>query len=1179
MRTVWGYLGPVLLALGAWLAAPTPHPTFSSTVVLGLVATSAILGLVTLHLGSQVGVGVAMAAAIAATLPPIVPMGWPGALLIVVGSALSLEGAVSRGSGLPMAPLRSWALPAGLTLTAALVALLALTTQVGRDSIDISQGVGLAVSAPLLLGAGWAVLRALRSSDEESSSSLVPAIVAIMLLVGGAFVLSAPTTKAEREFDPGPCVDGQGARFWSREAFGGCTARLHLLVDENTSQVVNNQSWQLTQDERLLIRPGFEKGLFQNFTFESATLEVPATTGTETSCPHKVLELARNTEGFNEETRVGSLPETTDPLTASRTQTECAAGSPLRYNVTEHFQAWADGEPQTGWTLRLAQGQTFQGRGSPSEMAASFDVHEPEIRNVTSSPASVETEDGAEKLMAPVGERLEFNLSINDSRGGVRNVELLLGDRVILNETLAANDGGDLNETVGYTVDPARANGTLTARVVDWDRWADDVRVAELDPDREPPQAQPTEDTTLERTDTGWRVPDPVPRGEQVEIGLDVQDDSCESVPDCVRLTVRNQTDAVVAERSGSGTLSFPLSTDRPGDHVFKLDLSDAADRLNASTLSYRVSEPDAPILEDVSVTDGLGRSDQQEAGLPLEVDLTVEDVSPPIDLRIHAGSDLLVNRTFETTSVDRVLRPVVEEPGRKNLRITAVDRWGNEETILRAVDIHQARAPIIELPDRAFVPTQPTLPVHIEDASVTPENVSVEVLRSGAALPIDVATEVTEEGVDLSVQLPDLLHGSDLRMVVHATDRLGLFTPETADFEADVLGPRLQVEPSIGARTTEAVWTLQNATLDVEAGDPDSGLAGVRLLEPISRELAANESVPVSEVGTRQVTIEAVDEVGNRANWSGQVQIDDEAPSLQVAIDGHHVVANITEDESGLDRVQLTVDGEPLGIPRVPGTHRVEIPGVKRGDQVEVDLLAEDRVQHVTNVTRELEVGDAPPEVRLGTLAGNHLRTFADDPDGDEVTLSARAVHRVNGSSVSLRPTEDGTFVLPNWRGDVRLIVDAEAHNATTTNARSFTLGEGPFIDVELPEQAEPGTTVTVDVSWVRAYDSIQIVVTHEGERVALANVTESDAGQGQASFTLPEEGTYSLRLSAQHESGTVETASLGQMEAQSGPSGVFLLIGGLLLVALVGLVLLERYRDEEDEAPADEAPPSNPP
>lgn len=1179
MRTVWGYLGPVLLALGAWLAAPAPHPTFSSTVVLGLVATSAIVGLVTLHLGSQLGVGVAMATAIAATLPPIVPMGWPGALLIVVGSALSLEGAASRGSGLPMAPLRSWALPAGLTLTAALVALLALTTQVGRESIDITQGVGLAVSAPLLLGAGWAVLRALRSSDEEGSSSLVPAVMAITLLIGGAFLLSAPTTKAQREFEPEPCVDGEGPRFWSREEFRGCDAQLHLLVDENTSRVVNNDTWTLTQDERLLIRPGFETGLFHNFTFQSATLEVPAISDTDTRCPNKVLELSRNTEGFTEETRVGSLPDSTEALTSSRTQTECAGGSPARFDVTEHFQAWADGEPQKGWTLRLAQGQAFNGRAETSGMDAQYDVHELEIRDVTTSPERIEIDSGDEKLMAPIGERLELNLSINDTRGGVRYVELNLGDRVILNETLAANDGGDLNETVGYTVDPARSNGTLTAQVVDWDGWADDIEVAELDPDRDPPQARPTEGTTLERTDTGWRVPDPVPRGEEMEIGLDVQDDSCESVPDCVQLTVRNETDGVVAERSGSGTLSFPLSTDRPGDHAFSLDLTDAADRLNASTLTYRVSEPDAPVVGNVSVTDGLGRSDQQEAGLPFEVALTVDDVSPPIDVRIHAGNDLLVNRTFETDSVDRVLRPVVEQAGTRNLQITAVDRWGNEETVIRTVDVHQARAPVLDLPEQAFVPTRSTLSVQVEDSSVTPENVSVEVLRSGAAIPIDVSSELTDDGLDLTVQLPDLLHGSDLRMIVHATDRLGLFTPETADFEADVLEPRLKVEPSIGARTAEAVWTLQNATLDVDASDPDSGLAGVQLVEPISRQLAANESVPVSEVGTQQVTIEAVDEVGNRVNWSGQVRIDEKAPSLQVGIDGHHVVATVTEDESGLARVQLTVDGEPLGIPRVPGTHRVEIPGVKRGDEVEVDLLAEDRVQHVTNVTRELEVGDAPPEVRLGTLTGNHLRTFAEDPDGDEVTLSARAIHRVNGSTVSLRPTENGTFVLPNWRGDVRLVVDAEAHNATTTNARTFTLGEGPFIDVELPRQAEPGTEVTVDVSWVRAYDSIKIVVTRDGEQINVANVTESNAGQGQASFTLPEEGTYSLRLSAQHESGTVETASLGQMEAQSGPSGVFLLIGGLLLVALVGLVLLERYRDEGDEAPADEAPPSNPP
>lgn len=1154
MRRAWAYLGPVLLAVGAWLAAPNPHPVFPNLVPLVLAAAAAVLGLVGVHWGSQAAVGLALVAGVAGQLPPIVPMGWIGPALTVVGLALSLEGAASRDTGIPMAPLRAWGLPLGLTLAGALVALAALTTQVGRESLDITQGLGLAVSAPFLVAAAWGVLKAVRTRGEEGTGSgLLAVVLAAGVLLAGVTLLVPPEASAQ---------DQQAQCDFRNQTFGaGCEPRLAVLARPNSTENATDETYTLTSDDVLLTDLGFHPGYWRNRTISFATLQLPTQADTSGNCPGTRVTLKRATQAWPEDATVDQVPPGADPVNLTRSQENCLSGSSLSADVAEQLEAWAAGAPVQGWRLSLASGQAFNG-DNPWQLTYEALPNHPRIRNVTLTP---EPHDGI--VMAPVGERLAVEAKIFDPRGGTREVELRFGPRMLTNVSLGANDGGNLTANLSYAVDGSTANGTLEMRVIDWDNRTAHDDIAELRPDRETPTLLPGENATVEVTDEGWRIPEPIPRDKRRTLTLNVSDDACEFVQDCMQLFVTNET-GQIANRTGNDTLTVPLPTDRAGDHTVTLTLEDAAGRLNTTELSYRVSEPVDPSLTGLAVTDGLGRSDQQEAGLPLEVNLTLADESPPIELAVSTSDRSLLTRTVSNETATLHLTPVIEQAGGHTLVLEATDRWGNTAELLHGVEILPARSPRITLPNRTWLASGSILEATVTDASVAPENASIQVLRGGTPMAgVDVAKRLTETGVAVSIELPQLLHGEQIRVIASATDRLGRFATQTSDHRADALAPEIDVEPTAGARVGGTLWTLPEAELVVSAEDPDSGLATLRLTEPGSRSLdPTGATIPVSDLGTERFRIEARDAVGNAANVTARLAIDREAPSVELGIDGHQAVVTVREDESGLARVHLTADGQPLQVPRVPGTHRVTIPDVQRGDVVNLTLLAEDKVGRAGNVTRTLTVEDAPPELRLGTLGEGSIRAFATDPDGDAVEVDARAIHLVNGSRVTLDPSANGTLELPNWEGDVRLVVDAEAHNATTTRTRTLVLGEGPYLHAQVPSDAQPGNEITVTVTWQRAFEELDLTVSQDGSQVDVVNVTQTSPGHGRASFTLDEEGTYGLELTARHTSGTVETASLGQVQVQAGPSPVFFAIGALLLVALVGLVLLEAYKEDED-------------
>lgn len=1167
MRAAIGYLGPILLALGAWLAAPDPHPVLSGALALGLVGLAGVLALVGVALGSQVTVGAGLVAGIAATLPPVVPMGWGGPALIVLGAALALEGAAARETGIPMAPLSAWRLPLGLTLAAALVSLAALATQVGRESLDISQGLGLAASAPFLLGAAWAGLRAFqRRRGDEGESPVAPALLAVVLLAGGiALATSAPAHAQSSEDCSG--FDDQGG-------FVGCPVRLHVLAQPNDSAVVTNETYTLNRDRVLLIdpKPAFDETT--NFTFSRATLNVDInpTTG-DTSCTNRRFTLDRATGPWGRATTAEAAPDGTEPVTEAPTDGMClGGGGTLGFNITTHMNAWADGEPIHGWRLRLTQGQPMDGGSGPYTMDGAYDRNAPEIVSITTRPAPQPTGDGGEILMAPVDGQISVDVDVDNPKGDLRNATLKVGDQEALNVTLPANDRANLTMDVTAGV----ANGSLLLRVQDWDDRFDRAFVASLRPDRTAPSMQPKPDSGLEDTDDGWRLPEPLPEGVDADVTFNVTDDACEFVDPCTRLVAVNETGATIANATGNATahnITVPLPTQAPGDHVLTLRATDPAGRQATQKLAYRVSEPRAPVLTNVSITDGLGRSNRQEAGLPLVVNLTVEDESAPLTVNISSAGDELANRTVDVAGRSIELAPVVEQAGRRSLDIQVTDRWGNIASTVETVEMLPARNPRIELPEQRYLRSEDTLKASVFDASLAPENVTLRILRAGT--PIAGATvdkALTDGGVDITIALPQLLHGEDVRIIATATDRLGQFSTASSDHEADVLAPDIRIDVTDGARIGATLWALPGGELNVTAEDPDSGLAHVTLRQPTERSLDPNGStIPIDEVASRQLVIEAVDRVGNEANWTGQVELDEEAPRLSLSVDGHAVLATVREGQSGLAQVGITADGAPLSIPKVPGEHRVEIPDVARGDVVDVHLAAEDNVGHSANISRNVTIGDAPPELRVSSLEGRQLNLFTSDPDGDAVTTEARAVHLVNGSRRSISVAGNGTLTLPDWRGDVEVVVDAHAHNATTTRSRTFTLGEGPFLHASLPREVEPGSTVTVEVTWERAYEAVTLVVTQDGEQVTVANVTETSDGHGEATLSLDEEGSYGLELSGRHQDGTVETASVGQVDVESGPSGIFLAIGLLLLIAVVGLILLERYAEEDEE----DAPP----
>jgi len=1171
------YLGPLSMAAGAWLTAPSPHPVVPETAVLGLAGAALALALLGVALGRQWVVGLGLAAGVAATLPPVVPVLWLGPILLVLGAALALEGAAAGARGLELPPLRAWGFPLGLTLVAALVPLAAFATQSGRESLDITQGMGLGVTAPFLLAAAWAGWTALerRRSDDAEGSPLVPAVLALVLVLGGLGLGSATVADAQGgEFN---CEDPRTAGF---EQFS-CQTSSHVLAREETAQNVTTDSWRLNQSRMLLIDPGFRTDQIANLTFQDVTLDVPLLIQEDQQdCSSSEVALDRATSSWTEATTVPEAPDGEAPITVQPSAGECAGGE-LSFNVTDHFQAWADGAPLEGWRLYLTQGyedtardEGFGGLAGPYDQSAVFDTNPPRIEDTEVDPAPA---NGT--LMAPVDRPLNVTTNVTDPRGGLRNGTLTVDDETA---TAAPLDGSGVTN-LSYTVEESTANGTLALNVSDWDGNTDRAELADLRPDRDPPELAAGRGQPLETTDEGFRVTEPVPEGADRTVAFNVTDDACEFVDPCASLEVRNETGDLVAERSvGPATtnVSVPLPSQDPPERTLSLHLEDAAGRSVGALVEVPVEERRSPDLRDLRLTDAQGREDTQEAGLPLEVRLGVADESPPIEVQVSEGDTDLATATVEATNGTVELAPVLDEPGTQLVTVAAEDRWGNQASQARAVAIEAPQDPIVTVPAAGFVPSQAVLDARVEDASVGPDDVDVEVTRGGSSFESAVVDrELAPDGVNLTVRFPELLHGEDVGLTVSATDGLDRFGTDSVDLTVDARGPEVTVAPQPGARSGGTIWSVPDGTVVVDASDPASGLAALRVLEPFDREVSLDgETFAVDDIGQQQLGVRAEDAAGNPSVATLDLRLDDEPPTVDLDVDGHALVVTVEESGSGLDRVELRADGDPLAVPSVPGTHEVEVPGVTRGDEVTATLTAVDRVAQEAELEETVTIEDAPPQARLVARDGGQVSFTASDPDGDEVDAEATATHLVNGTTVALPVDGDG-IQLPDWRGDVRLALEATASEETTTSTRTYTLGEGPFLDAEVPDGVGPGDEATIEVSWLRDYESVTVVATDEGTQAGLAEVEETGPGQGQATLTLDEEGTYDLELRGQHADGSVETQSLGGLEVEAGPSPAVLVVAVLLLVALVGLLVLTRVGDEEEAQAPGEGGPAEPP
>ncbi len=1152
MTRAIGYAGPVVLAAGAWLAAPRPHAWLSQELLLGLVGAVLVIGLVGVALGRQLVVAGAVGAAIAPTVPTIVPMAWTGALAIVLGAAVGLEGARANREGLPLPPLRAWALPVGLLAFSLLVVLVALTTTVGRESLDITQGMGVAVSVPFLLLGAWAGLAALERRSDEDASGAWTVLVAALALAGGAMMVATDPASAQAN----ACEDPRSAT-----GFEACPTASHVHAQQDVATNVTHTSWELSGDETLFIHPGFQQGDVSNVTFLDATLTVEIQSQPLSGCADATLVVQRATGPWSDETNLTQAPDGADPVTVSPSDQACSLGGSVPVDVSPHFEAWSQGHPLEGWRIHLANEGSLQGAQGPYAMNATYAVNGPTIERVTTAP-----EPRGGTTMAPVDEAFTVTLNVTDPIGNLKNATLTVDEDPAYEAPLSST--GEI--PLSFTVTEATADGTLEATVWDWDGNRATSTITQVRPDREAPELSPGPLVTA--TEDGFTLEDPLPEDDETQVTFNVSDDACPLVDPCTSIELIDEDGQLVQNVTTNQThpnATFTLPTEPTGERALILNAKDAADRSNATLLTYAVSEPRAPTLHEVTLTDMQGRQDRQEAGLPLNVTVHATDESPPLTATVTDAGTTLATGTLNETNGTLKLAPTLETAGTRTLTVTVEDRWGNQAQQARPVEVHPQRAPTITLPTPEHVPAQARLTASIQDASLSPENATVTVIRGGTQLEaVTVDKHLTEDGLDAEIHLPDLLHGEPIRVSITATDALGQFATGTSDHTVDALAPEITVEPEPGATLDGDVWTLPNATLLVAAEDEASGLEALHLVEPHHQSLdATGHALPMSEIGQEAIRVEAQDAVGNTANWTGQLRMDHEAPQLDLDVDGHALIVTVHEEESGIRTLDVDADGADLSPPNVPGEHRIHVPNVTRGDTVSVGIAAQDRVGHEATLERTVTIQDAPPEVRIGSLEEQNVTLSTSDPDGDPVSTAAELVHAVNETTWSF-PDDASTLTLPAWRGDVHLTVTATAHETTLTENRTFTLGQAPHVHATPPGEIEPGAPTTVDVEWERDYDSITLVALDGDRQVDLANVTQTGPGNGQAEIQLPE-GTYELELRAQHADGTVQTASAGTVSVEEGPSTMFLAIGLLLLVALVGVIVLNRFRDEGEPPP----------
>lgn len=1162
------YAGPILVAAGAWLTTTHPHPFLGDAVVLGLLAAAVLVGLVGIVMGSQTSVGLSILAAMVPTFPPMVPASWLGAASLLAGAVFALEGARAHREEVPLPPLRAWGFPLGLVLVALVVPVAALTTQAGRESLDIAQGMGVAVTAPFLLGAAWLVLVAIDRRDAEQGEDEAAArsgnlagvlLLGVAVLAAGALVAGVPSATATGH----TCEDPRTA-----DAFEACPEALRVQAhDEPLGENRTGETWELDASTALLIDHGFDPEDLRNMTFHDATLEVDLASQLDnTACSGNTLALERALGSWGEETNWTRAPDGEDPIRHALSDDDCMYGQTAAFNVTGHLQAWADGAPLHGWRL-AADGGPVRGSDEPAFASAVYDTNGPRLVNATVTPDPV---DGV--TMVPMDGLVRVTTDLIDPTGNVKNATLRVGNHVALEATLHRTGETELV----YEPETLTADGPLEMHVQDWDGNTAREPLTTVRPDHEAPNVDPGED--LERSGDRLVLNEPVPETTDRGVNVTITDDACAFVDPCGFVTVLDEDghevqNATVNQTHEDVTLHIP--TNPPGDRALIIRAEDPAERVTLTRLDYAVSEPRAPEVTNLTLTDHLDREDQQEAGLPLTVTMDVTDESPPVYVNITDGDTRIGDTVLDAKDGSVDIAPTVETAGTRALVVTVEDRWGNQHRQTRTVEIFPQRAPVITLPDDEHVPSRATLEATFQDASLVPEDVTVKVLRGGSTLEAaTVDVTLRPQGVSANVTLPELLHGEAIRLTATATDQAGLFATATSDHVLDARAPEIRVVPEPGAAIDGDLWTLPGAHVAIQAEDDASGLDDIVLVEPYRSLLdATGELIPVGGIGEEPIRVQATDRVGNQAEWAGQLFIDDTPPTVDVRVDGHDLLVNVTPRGSPLSSVTLTANDTPLSIPLVEGEHRVTVPGVTRGDEVLVAATVEDRVGHEATFEDTLIIQAAPPDVRISSMDRGNVTLTVDDPDGDPVHVTSTLTHKVNGTTWAF-PEDATDLAFPNWRGDVELEVEATAHNASTTEHRAFTLGEGPHMAASLPERVGPGEHATIPVTWERDFAEVTLLVLDDERQVDLVNVTKQGPGKGEAVLTLDEEGTYDLELRAKHTDGTVTAQSVGHVEVSAGPNTAVITVGVLLLVAVMGLVLLYRYR-EDDQEPDEGSPP----
>ncbi len=1163
MRHAFSYLGPVLLFVAAWLVMPDPHPTLGTglaLIIAGVGAAAAALGIV---LARQLVVLLGIIATVAVTFPVDLPIAWLGPPLHVLGAALALEGARARSIDSQIPPARAWGLPLLLAAIASIVPLAALLTEVGRESLDVTQGMGLGVSAPFLLLGIWLVVRAL-SRQQEATQDRAATWTGTVLLIAAVLLVTVPMT-AEATSHQTP----------DRGNWEDLDVQRQFQVDANRSVNVTTTDWSLNSSNAMLVEPRIPEASLSNWTVQGATLTIPLAGGNPLSCEATTFTISRLNGSWDDETLLADIPQTHEPIEATWTATDCTAGNPLEVNVTDHLQSWADGAPLDGWEIVLASDSGEQAGNGALGTTAVYDRNPPRIQAISTVPeprTSREDED-VEFAMVPTGEPFLVNASI-DEEDLLRNASLdVLGTGQVLNRSVTGNES--VNLTV--TLDETTANGTLQLRVDDWDGYYDTANGPHIRPDTERPTLEPnTTELAIEVDGDAWRLPEAeaLEEDEEASLTFNASDDACDVVLDCLTVEARRADGTSLETFDGNGTHELALPTGTPGPHHLVLEAEDAAGRLRTISFFYNVSEPRAPTIEEISTTGFGGRTDEQEAGLPLQVNVTVEDESPPLTVRVLLGTQELNTTTVTASGEPASLLVTIDEPGNHTLVVEAEDRWENNVTASHDVEIKPDLAPLIDLPEKGFIQPESALRARVLDTSVSTDQVTVDLFSGGSELSgASVSLSPRSDGVGIRVDLPFLLHGEPVRLVVEATDAGGKTATGQADYTADAEPPSIELSTSRGQRIGTDLWTTEDAVLLLSAEDADSGVASFRMTSPIDQALDADvATVNVSAVGSEEIRLTATDAVGNEATWTGQIRIDDAPPRVDVSIDGHDLVVTIEEAESGLRSVSVLRDETPVTIPVTNGTHRATLDGVRRGDVVNVTASVSDRVFQTTNWTGNLTVGDAPPEVTFQPRQNGTLPIRLDDADGDPVEAEVTARHRVTGNETTLA-LEDGNVTLPDWRGDVEVTVEATSFNTTIREDEQLTLGTGPFLHAELPETIAPGQTAEIPVTWERAYTSIDLLVERDGTQVDVLEVEEQAPGEGTVTLDLDEEGTYQLSLSGQHEDGEVETASLEEVQVDSGTSVWLIVAGVLILVLLVSLAVLEflnRRQDEEPQEPA---------